>query len=336
MAEREGRALRVGGDLTRDMDSDFLTGLPLRNALAGIGGNAVCFTVLFVDLDGLKTVNDTDGHGAGDELIRRAAGTLRSAVRSSDMVVRYGGDEFVVVLPGTAEDAGRCIARAVQAAMKAAGIAVSMGVAGGRAGEEIAAVVARADADMYVQRRMRRVERRRLMAMAGTVAAELLPEGFSFSNVPPGILPGVHGFVLAKIGAGVVPLEVRRRWHDAFPSGLWAMWRGRRLEGVLHYLPMGERVVEDLRSRRLKERDVEPGAVRPGSPRAHVMVFASAGPAAGAALLLRAMRLLAPFSHLSALASTREGETLCRRLGFRQVWADPAEGRFFELEVGGR
>jgi diguanylate cyclase (GGDEF)-like protein len=52
----------------------------------------------FVDLDGLKSTNDRFGHAAGDELLRRTVDTIRTQLRSHDLIVRFGGDEFVCVL----------------------------------------------------------------------------------------------------------------------------------------------------------------------------------------------------------------------------------------------
>jgi two-component system cell cycle response regulator len=63
-------------------------------------------TLLMVDLDHFKRINDTHGHLVGDEALREVAAILRHAVRSVDVVARYGGEEFVVVLPETAEDGG--------------------------------------------------------------------------------------------------------------------------------------------------------------------------------------------------------------------------------------
>jgi len=67
-------------------------------------------SVLMIDLDGFKRVNDVWGHGAGDEVLRAVAQELRTAVRDSDILVRYGGDEFCVLLPNTDADAARLAA----------------------------------------------------------------------------------------------------------------------------------------------------------------------------------------------------------------------------------
>ena len=87
---------------------DSLTGLPNRNMFLGeldrtiarARRHAATFAVCFIDLDRFKNINDTLGHGAGDELLRTMAARLRSSVRDSDLVARLGGDEFVVLLEG--------------------------------------------------------------------------------------------------------------------------------------------------------------------------------------------------------------------------------------------
>ena len=73
-------------------------------------------SVLFVDLDGLKQLNDTLGHDRADEMIREVAGRLAGAVRGSDFVGRFGGDEFLILLADTkfefgADPEGRIILR---------------------------------------------------------------------------------------------------------------------------------------------------------------------------------------------------------------------------------
>jgi len=87
---------------------DSLTGLPNRNMFVGELDRTIAraqrqggeFAVCFIDLDRFKTINDTLGHDAGDELLKVMAERLRAAVRKSDLVARLGGDEFVVLLEG--------------------------------------------------------------------------------------------------------------------------------------------------------------------------------------------------------------------------------------------
>ncbi|RFU65062.1 sensor domain-containing diguanylate cyclase [Peribacillus glennii] len=81
---------------------DQLTGLPNRNALDIYLEKATrkyeTLTLLYLDLDGFKSVNDTLGHDAGDKLLKKAAALLKENVRSDELVSRIGGDEFVIVL----------------------------------------------------------------------------------------------------------------------------------------------------------------------------------------------------------------------------------------------
>ncbi len=71
-------------------------------------------SVIFVDIDRFKQINDTHGHQSGDKILREVAGLLRGNVRDSDIVARYGGDEFVLLLPGLArEGAGKIAERMI-------------------------------------------------------------------------------------------------------------------------------------------------------------------------------------------------------------------------------
>lgn len=102
----EDRLRAAQAELQRMALHDALTGLPNRAAFQAHLEQSVqraaaandAFAILFIDLDNFKTVNDTLGHEAGDELLREVAARLTQAVRKSDVVCRLGGDEFTVVV----------------------------------------------------------------------------------------------------------------------------------------------------------------------------------------------------------------------------------------------
>ncbi|MES2209638.1 MAG: GAF domain-containing protein [Chloroflexota bacterium] len=99
---------RAHGAITRQAETDDLTGLrnhrSFRQELAAAVAAARPFSLLMIDLDRFKLVNDNFGHEAGNLFLQRIAAAIVRASRDSDAVFRYGGDEFVVLLPGT--DAG--------------------------------------------------------------------------------------------------------------------------------------------------------------------------------------------------------------------------------------
>ena len=107
------------------------------------------FVLAFADVDMLKTVNDRDGHAAGDTVLRTVVRVMRTKLRSFDPIIRYGGDEFVCGLGGTdiAEAARRfeAIGTAIHGAV---GIGISVGLAALSADETIEQLTARADAAM--------------------------------------------------------------------------------------------------------------------------------------------------------------------------------------------
>ncbi len=153
-------------EIARMAATDGLTGLAnqryvqhagpeLYRRTARAGG---LLTVLFVDVDNLKAVNDREGHAAGDELIQRVAEVLTRTVREGDLVGRVGGDEFVVL--GTdLDDAGASALKArVLEDLASSGHAASIGVATatGAADEHFADVLARADQAMYAEKQARR------------------------------------------------------------------------------------------------------------------------------------------------------------------------------------
>lgn len=93
------------GHLQRDAQLDPLTGVLNRRAglstLSAWVQNKRPFQLVFVDLKGFKEINDSYGHGVGDELLEAVAGRLGNSVRQDDLVIRYGGDEFLLGVYGT-------------------------------------------------------------------------------------------------------------------------------------------------------------------------------------------------------------------------------------------
>lgn len=117
-------------------------------------------TILYIDADNFKTVNDQWGHQAGDEVLRRIADTLKSYLRGTDITARLGGDEFVVLLPETASEAAQATARKLRTRlleeMQRAGwpITFSIGVLTfPQSPATVDAMVAEADALMYAAKR---------------------------------------------------------------------------------------------------------------------------------------------------------------------------------------
>lgn len=115
-------------------------------------------SIAYIDLDNLKLVNDTLGHGRGDEMITCFATAARESVRKSDTVFRMGGDEFLLVLPYCAEACARRVgnrlARAYAKAWKREGEAsFSIGITSAGEGDTPDALVERADTLMYEDKR---------------------------------------------------------------------------------------------------------------------------------------------------------------------------------------
>jgi diguanylate cyclase (GGDEF)-like protein len=115
----------------------------------------------FVDVDGLKAINDAQGHAAGDRLLRDVVAALRTGLRSYDLVVRYGGDEFLcALLDSDIEGARRRfdeVARNLTTTSPRS--SVSTGLAALETQETLDELTARADADLYAGRRHAREQR---------------------------------------------------------------------------------------------------------------------------------------------------------------------------------
>jgi diguanylate cyclase (GGDEF)-like protein len=129
--------------------------------------NASSFAIAFFDMDRFKDINDAYGHAEGDEALRSAAAILGGVFRSGDVAARFGGDEFIVLLPDTGESAlppllSRLRAAAAEwnaASGKPWRLSFSIGTAifDPKAPESLESVIARADERMYEDKKARRV-----------------------------------------------------------------------------------------------------------------------------------------------------------------------------------
>ena len=114
-------------------------------------------SLIFIDLDNFKTVNDTLGHAQGDEVLKRAAELLRSTLREEDVLGRYGGDEFVVLLLNANEESATVIAEKLRGALdndpelKELRVTGSLGVCSSSASGAVSseALINNADTAMY-------------------------------------------------------------------------------------------------------------------------------------------------------------------------------------------
>lgn len=143
---------------------DSLTGALNRRALFQLGDSALAgcqrrgqtLSVLLLDLDHFKQINDLHGHHVGDLVLKDFADQVQGILRRPALLARYGGDEFVVVLPGTtaadAEQVAERIRRAPVAWQEGAVCHVSIGVASSLQGqrETLAALIQRADKGLYL------------------------------------------------------------------------------------------------------------------------------------------------------------------------------------------
>lgn len=170
----EIRALRIQiGELGRLADTDTLTPLLNRRAflreverqIARVARSGEPVAVMVADLDGLKAINDRDGHLAGDNALIHVGYTMKAQVRANDIVARIGGDEFALIMEGLDDAAATAKARSLAATIATGGIesglsvSISIGHAIVEPGETVDSVMARADAAMYASKTAQRSDR---------------------------------------------------------------------------------------------------------------------------------------------------------------------------------
>ena len=173
-SETGTRVMELRSQLERIATVDALSGLLNRHGflplaeeqLAASVADGTLLAMLFIDLDGLKHVNDTQGHAIGDELIAECGSIIRDTFRAADIMARVGGDEFcVLVTTGSHEGMGAARARlrrAVDLANRLPGRAYELSASIGIAvfdpavDRSIDDLIRRADAQMYEEKRARR------------------------------------------------------------------------------------------------------------------------------------------------------------------------------------
>lgn len=155
---------RMEDELRRLSTYDLLSGLFNRNffetEVARLQNSRLYpISIIMVDMNHLKVVNDHYGHAAGDELIRTAAQVLRSAFRGEEIIARFGGDEFVVMLPETNEATlEQAVARLREAVARQNNplFSLSIGAATGEKGCRLVDVMRLADDRMYQEKKGQR------------------------------------------------------------------------------------------------------------------------------------------------------------------------------------
>ncbi len=159
MQEKDRMAVRDG--LTGVYNRSYLE-LAMERAAKDLRRNGGAASILFIDVDGMKEANDTYGHQAGDGLLVHLAALLQECCRETDVVARYGGDEFVVLMPDTDAEGVRQVALKVEAALArhnaaAAGSALLSASAGTHTAgaADIGDLLREADRRMYESKRSR-------------------------------------------------------------------------------------------------------------------------------------------------------------------------------------
>ena len=176
VADQVAIALDRSRQFSSEARTDHLTGLANRREFERIMEREVALaerhnrklSLVMIDLDNLKRINDRQGHRAGDAALRLVGQQMQRVVRASDICARLGGDEFGVAMPETDLDRAGDVAARLRSAVDEAGLAatsaepieVSMGLAGWRPGQDWQAVYELADGELYEDKRRRKEARR--------------------------------------------------------------------------------------------------------------------------------------------------------------------------------
>jgi diguanylate cyclase (GGDEF)-like protein len=176
VADQVAIALDRARQFSSEARTDHLTGLANRREFERVMEREVALgerhdrrlSMMMIDLDNLKRINDRQGHRVGDAALRLVAQQLQRVVRASDVCARVGGDEFAVAMPETTIERAAEVASRMRAAIRQASlsskssepVAVSIGVAAWRPGQDWQAVYQVADGDLYEDKRRRKTDGR--------------------------------------------------------------------------------------------------------------------------------------------------------------------------------
>lgn len=240
VAREDDRRREVERELQYQARQDPLTGLPNRTGLEArladlLGGAPDARTgvsLLFCDMDGFKSVNDSLGHRAGDELLRAVAGRLRAALRPGDTLTRFGGDEFVAVCATASRGEAEIVAARLQGAVRepivvdghAVTTSLSIGIAMSDESSTPESLIQDADVAMYVAkgagRRRHVVYAPSMREAAGTLASadqlrRLIADGSLTLEYQP---------IVRLASREVVAVEALVRWRRSgvtLPAADW-------------------------------------------------------------------------------------------------------------------
>ncbi len=176
VADQVAIAIDRARQFASEARTDHLTGLANRREFERVMEREVALaerhnrrlSLMMIDLDNLKRINDRLGHSAGDGALKIVAQQLQRVVRASDVCARVGGDEFAVAMPETDLDRAREVALRLRRAVDQAALSmrapeqveVSVGIAAWRSGQDWQAIYQAADSDLYEDKRRRKTVRR--------------------------------------------------------------------------------------------------------------------------------------------------------------------------------
>ena len=167
VADHFAAALSRSEQHRRETRTDFMTGLANRKeferaldrAIASARRHKRPLTLVLLDLDDLKRINDLHGHEAGDKAIHAVGSALQQTVRASDTSARLGGDEFGLAMPETTIDQAVEVLHRIDGLLAPAGYRISAGIANWTPGMDRATLERRADARLYQNKRKHHRER---------------------------------------------------------------------------------------------------------------------------------------------------------------------------------